>query len=115
MSRDGSISLLGTDFTQSGTGSVIVLGHLQNDRNNQLTILRVELEGIKDGPTPNVLVLTSDKGYARDTVTEMDLVDSSVRYRDYSARVTGENHDIAIIGSFVLTSALIQGVNSGYR
>jgi len=115
MQRDGTLNLLNTDFTVSGSTSVLILGHFQDHREYNLTITHLKLNALKGSAVPKVLVLSSDDGHTRDTVTEMDLVKNTGQVYDFDTRVTGLNHDIVILGSFVLSSGLLNGVNHGRR
>jgi hypothetical protein len=105
----------GIDFTQVSSGSLALFGHIQQRRSKNITILGVELEGLKDSPAPQVTLLGSETGYGRDAVWPLALTEAQGARKLYQARQTAVNFDVAIEGTFVLSTALVEALMHGYR
>lgn len=115
MPRDGSLNIMLTDFAQVNDGGVLLFGHLQFMRNNETTVQRIEIEGVKNDPLPEVTIISSDNGFNRNFITTPALKDSTDNYSNYDSRVTAKNHDIALEGCFMLTGLLVEVTKHGHR
>lgn len=115
LKNDGSVSLLNTDFTQTGANGVILIGHIQSDRASQITCHRVETENLKSEGSPVVSLLLSEEGTDFERVSTLTLSDSSDRWRKYDCREVGESFDVAIEGNFVLSGLYLDVARHGYR
>lgn len=117
MQRDGALLVMTTNFTQRNPTGLVVIGRVQGSRGTQCTIQAVEVEGSRDDTTMQVTVLSSQYGKTRD-FTQTAIIDSkktTLEYANYNCRITGENHDIAIEGAFVLSSVILEFTEHGYR
>lgn len=93
---------------------VVVLGHVQVARSKTVTLQDIQLDGMHSG---SVYVLTSDPGhgYNRDDAFAATLQTNRTDYKTYRKRVTAENFDVAVKGSFMLTNAVIETTVHGSR
>lgn len=112
---DGSIYLMSTSFGESNAAGVIVLGHIQQQHSRLVTVLEATLEGLKTTGSPSVSILPSQNGADRDVAVAMGLASSSGRNQEYHARQTAINFDVAIEGTFVLSTALVKVMQHGRR
>lgn len=115
LTRTGEIYILTLDFTQSTNSGVAIFGHFQETRNNKITAQWIETEGLKDSGTPTVSLLVSNDGTDRTYAVTIPLTSSTAKFKQYNCRNTGENFDIAIEGSFVLTGLLMGVTRHGAR
>jgi hypothetical protein len=115
LKNNGEIWILATDFSQTNSLGVIVVGHLQERHKALMTMLSVECEGLRDVPAPQVTLLASANGNARDNIWPLPLRNANGEFKNYAKRITAKNFDIAVEGTFVLTTLLIQYLNHGYR
>lgn len=117
MQIDGTILKMNVETAgednAAGLG-VVVMGHVQVARSKIVTLQDIRLDGMHSG---DVYVLTSDPGhgYNRDDAHAATLQTDLTDYKTYRKRVTGENFDVAVKGSFMLTNAVIETTVHGSR
>jgi hypothetical protein len=101
------------EANEVGTG-VVVMGHVQVTRSRTVTLQDLQLDGMHAG---HVYILTSDPGhgYSRDDAIEATLQTDLTNFKTYRKRVTTENFDIAVRGSFMLTNAVVETTVHGSR
>lgn len=97
----------------SGIG-VVVAGRCQVVRGRMVTLQEICADGVHDA---DAYVLTSDpgNGYARDDSHAATLTTDLVGYKAYRKRVTAENFDVALVGSFMLTNLIVETTVHGSR
>lgn len=115
MKNTGEINIMSTDFAQTSAPGVAIFGHLDLQHSNWCTLQDITMDGILSSPTPVVTAISSYDGLNKAVNTTMYLDDSSGNYRRFRSRVSAWNHDIAIEGSFVFSTALVSLVGHGYR
>lgn len=117
LTNTGSIQILQTDYQQTSAPGVAIFGHIQQRHRYMITPINIAFDGLKDSPTPAVNVLKSSTGYVRDGVVAAyyDGSESFSDYKLYKVRTTARNFDIAVEGTFVLSSVLTNIVQNGYR
>lgn len=113
LAADGSVKTLVT--FGDGASAVAVVGRIQLQRGKYITIFEVEVDTVNYASSPKLLLLGSDSGKDRDSVTECDVVSEDNGCIIAHSRVTAKNFDFAVIGDFTLTNTLITGTNHGSR
>lgn len=112
----GEINICYVDFAQAEGGvGVAVFGHIQQRHDKQITLHEIEIDGLRATPTPVVSVLAGEDGYERTSTTPTTLLKQSGKYARYVTRQTAKNFDIAIEGSFLMSSLLVTVMHHGYR
>lgn len=93
---------------------IVVIGHVQVTRGRTVTLQDLQLDGMHSG---DVYILTSDPGhgYNRDAAVAATLQIDRTDYKTYRKRVTAENFDVAVKGSFMLTNAVVETTVHGSR
>lgn len=115
LGADGSIQVMTSDFAETAVPGVAIFGHIQQQHSRLVTLLAVDLEGLRSTVTPTVTALMSVNGYARDSAVTMGRVAVQGDFASYQAKESGKNCDIAIEGTFALTTVLARVMNNGYR
>lgn len=115
LQKDGTVMLLVSNLDAALGGAVAVFGRCQLQRNKNVTIHKIETEGVVQEPVPSILILSSETGARRDTVTEAVAVSVDDNYIRADARVTAQNADIAIEGNFQLTTLIVEAASHGSR
>lgn len=112
---DGTTWLMVTDIEAALTGSVVIFGRCQLSRGRNITIQRMELEGLFQTPIPEITLLGSETGADRDSVTTPTVVETTPYLVKADSRVTATNFDIAVEGNFQLTTHIVEATNHGNR
>lgn len=115
LQNDGTIQVLQSNFNQTNDAGVALFGRIQNRHGIKTTIHDVRLDGIRTTPAVAVNLLSSQSGDERDTVTPMQLTETTGTHRRFSKRVTAENFDVAVEGTFILSALLVGVANGGSR
>lgn len=115
MKQDGSIYVLVSNFVHDDDDSVVIFGRVQQRHGDKVTLQAFELEAVKSLPAPTVTVLGSVSGYNRDSASVMILNEAHGNSKLYNKRVTATNLDLAVEGTFVISSALVQVSRNGSR
>jgi hypothetical protein len=115
LQADGKIYVLVSNQTHSGDTGVAVFGRIAQSHGRKTTMQEVTLDGVKGTPAPVVTLLSGVDGYKRDTVNAMTLLESSNNFYRYAKRITADNHDVAIEGTFAISSALALVSQHGSR
>lgn len=111
----GEIYVAVLDFAQTSAAGVIILGHLQHRLNSLVTLTRVDFDGIRSAITPVVSALPSLNGKGRTSVVTASNQTASAEWQRFNVRATGQNVDIAVEGSFVMTDATVWVMENGNR
>lgn len=112
----GTVKIVSTDFAETSASGVAVFGHISLKHSNFTTFTEAVFDGLRNTPTPVVSILSSSDGVDRDQTTTMQLAsDATASYKRYRSRVSAWNHDLAIEGTFVLSTALVGVMPHGYR
>lgn len=122
MQRSGVIYTI--DFTPNlaVTDSVIILGKFQYTRQNMLQLQRIDMENIELGGTASLFVYTSlDGKNPRDGVdtavppVAANLNVSATNVRTWRFHRTGLNHSLCLVGSFYLSTLVMEFNKAGKR
>jgi hypothetical protein len=96
-------------------GGVVLFGRCQIRRGKNITMQKLEMEGLTEEPAPAITLLGSDNGAARDLQTPMTVVEQTPDFLRSDARVTATNFDLAIEGNFQLTTLIVEATSHGSR
>lgn len=111
----GSIFVLQPQFIQTLNSGVMIIGHIQTRHGRKTTMQFVDIDGIKTPNAPVVTLLPSDSGLDRGTPVPMVLYSTTGNQRRYNKRLTAENLDVALEGTFVLSSFVATVSQHGSR
>lgn len=115
LQRDGTVLMLVMDISALLGGGVALFGRCQITRGKNITMQKLEMEGLTEEPAPEITLLGSATGAARNIQTPMTLVEQSPDFLQAGARVTATNFDLAIEGNFQLTTLIVEATNHGSR
>ena len=113
----GEMILLNADFSQTSADGVVLIGHIQQRHDAQLTLTDVEIDGLHRAETTAVNAIGSYSGQDKDVtaVGRLNTRDSTENYSRYQFRSTAKNFDVAVEGTFVMSSILATVLRHGYR
>lgn len=110
---DGSVHVVNTALTSEGTG-VVLLGKLQYSASRTIQLQEVELENVPQDATLNLYGCPSLDGKNWDyQYSAPSFIGDNIRR--FNMRDTAKNHNLLIIGSFMLVSVLTKYVIGGRR
>lgn len=112
LQSSGQIYILATDFAQTASPGVAVFGHLQQNRQRLVTMLGLEVDGLRTG---TVNLLPSQNGKTRDTSIAMTQVEASGDFKRFESYETAKNFDLAIEGTFFVSNLQARVRSHGYR
>lgn len=115
LQKNGTVMLMVTEADLVTAAAVCIFGHIQVTRTRTVTVQRAEFDGLLAGSTPTITLLGSGTGQKRDGIEEMELVDSNESYGEYHSRFTDKNIDVAVEGSFALTTLILETTINGKR
>lgn len=96
---------------------VAVFGHFQERHDRMITMQSLTIDAFTFAfdPVPTVNLLGAETGELRTSVTPMNLVQNNAGGMVYASRVTAQNFDIAVEGSFSIKTILAKVQKHGYR
>jgi hypothetical protein len=115
LQANGVIQILQPQFIQTLNSGVMIIGRIQTRHGRKTTMQFVDIDGVKTPNAPTVTLLPSQSGLDRDTPVAMTLFSTTGNQRRYNKRLTAENIDVAIEGTFVLSSFLATVSQHGSR
>jgi len=115
LKKDGSVSVLNTDYAQLSSNGVAVFGRLQSVRQRLVTVLNAELDAVKDGAFSCTLLPSDEGGTERVTPIPMTLAYTNGQSRRFESYETAVNFDLVLEGAFVLNNLQLRVKNHGYR
>lgn len=115
LKSNGEVWIMVPNFVHTGDTAVVILGRFQQRHGRKTTVHAIELDGLKSSPAPAVTLLGGANGYQRDSTTTMSLAETDSNYYKYTQRTTTENFDIAVEGTFVLSTVLVTVSMHGSR
>jgi hypothetical protein len=113
LTRTGEIVIAKLDFTQAVADGVALFGHLQLRHDRHTTLLDVEIDGLRN--EGELTVIASEDGYTKISSDVIAPETQASGYSHYSCRETAKSFDIAIEGTFVLSSLLATVMFHGSR
>jgi len=118
---DGTVEILQMDYnkTEQQTG-VVIFGKFQSKRSKLLTIQQGEIEGayqdtFTQQPQFEVFAAASIDGYKPDSIHPMTLLKAGSKFAKYAKRLTGMNVSLILLGTFALSSYLLEVTEDGDR
>lgn len=119
LSNDGAVQLMTMDYNKTTQqDGVAIFGKFQLVRSNLLTIQQLELEGLyqgNDAQTAAIYASVSLKGNKPDIVKEMKKLSQDGGFAKYAKRLTGVNASILVLGTFALSSYILEVTQDGDR
>lgn len=112
MTMGGAISIMSTTFTQADASGVALFGHFQLNREKMVTVQACNVAGFGH---MDVNVLVSLRGTDRTYTTGVYLNEATGTLWQNNLRKTGENVDVAIEGSYVLSDLILEIAQHGSR
>lgn len=111
----GRTQVLIVDSAAETAAGVVIFGRAQVTRGRTITFQKAKLDGLFSAPTPQFRILPSNNGYDRTTPVTAVVANQSAKSVTYASRATAENFDIAIEGSFDLTTLVLETTVHGSR
>lgn len=115
LAKDGSVQLLSMVDGAATASGVAVFGPIQLVRSREITVQKVELDGLVTVPAPIITLLGSSTGYARTSNFTMTPVAVQDNYAEYHSRFTEKNVQLAVEGNFQLTNLIVEATVHGKR
>jgi hypothetical protein len=112
---DGEVKLISTEFGDTTSDSVLLMGKYQMFRANVVTLQGASVEVIdEDNANFSLTVLTSLDGKNTGLVTNPYEI-AAPGIRGYNCLVTGQNHSLLFKGSFHMAGLILIFTNAGNR
>lgn len=121
LTSDGSVKILQMDYNKiTQQLGIVIFGKFQNKRSRLLTIQQCDIEGVYQDtftqqPQFQIFAAASTDGYKPDAIFPMTLIKAGSKFAKYAKRLTGMNVSLILLGTFALSSYLLEVTEDGDR
>lgn len=121
LASNGAIDIMQMDYNKiTQQLGIVIFGKFQSKRSRLITIQQCDIEGVYQDsftqqPQFQIFAAASLDGYKPDSIFPMTLLKAGSKFAKFAKRLTGMNVSLILLGTFALSTYLLEVTEDGDR